>query len=123
MNYCCIRNRLCVCFSVSNTRILMVENSTMKTQRSRSILISYMWCNDSSLLYYRITFAGLNASGEEFAYIGSPDLVTEKCSGSTLSVWPIRGIPDITADQINMDPKYRCHEIYDVGVVFTVFYW
>ena len=101
----------------------MVKISTMKAPRSQSISISYMWFNDYLLLYCRITFAGLNASGEEFAYIGSPDLVTEKCSGSTLSVWPIRGIPHITADQINMDPKYRCHETYDVGVVFTVFYW
>ena len=82
-----------------------------------------MWLNGCWSVCYRITFAGLNASGEEFGYIGSPDLVTEKCSGPTLSLWPIRGIPDITADQINMDPKYRCHEIYDVGAVFTIFYW
>ena len=62
-------------------------------------------------------------SGEEFGYIGSPDLVNDRCPGSTLSVWPIRGYPDLSSDKINMDPNYRCHEMYDVGVVFTVFYW
>ena len=71
----------------------------------------------------RITYGGLNVSGEEFGYLGSPNLVSNQCPGALLDVWPIRGYPDVTVDKINMDPKYRCDEIYDVGVVFIVFYW
>ena len=35
MNYCCIQNRLCVCFSVSNTRILMVEEYNEDPTKSK----------------------------------------------------------------------------------------
>ena len=74
----------------------------------------------------RITHASLNAAGEEFLYANAPNLVAQKCSNFTTTLWPIRGIlhDEVESDQNTSEAlSETCNETYDIGLAFLTYFW
>lgn len=100
-----------------------VLSPSVRLQKSFDILSlqAYDLCLVRFVL--RITPGGLNATSAEFAYVGDPELIGQKCSKTTTTMWPIRGIPAEHFDQLMTAGASICDERYEMGIVFPIFYW